>query len=322
MNAKPTSIPDYPLPTTVAGRQTSLLTKVVCLVATLLMLAGLTALSSQPASAAAGTDRLNPGERLYPGQRLTSADGGFSLVMQTDGNLVMLDRGSRVVWQTGTRGSKPFLGNQPGDGNIVLYSEAPSLHALWSTGPHSSNNTLVVQGDGNLVVYNIPTGQPLWSIGPHQNAAPCNIRLYLRMSKASGRPSNVTLTAEAVRKDCSTRTVTFSAASGSSTNQCARNVGWLPSGNYLVGTYHQRGHGTLVGRSEFHLDPVAGTPMCGRGGLALHSDAGVQVPSTRTSFSHVSNGCIKISGADLTTFKSMVDAYRSDGGNLIGLTVS
>ena len=35
------------------------------------------------------TDRLNPGQSLFTNNSITSADGRFHLIMQTDGNLVI-----------------------------------------------------------------------------------------------------------------------------------------------------------------------------------------------------------------------------------------
>lgn len=51
-----------------------------------------------------------------------------------------------------------------GDGNLVLYQHR--VGALWSTGTHGTGAThAVMQGDGNLVVY--AWGTPLWASGTH-----------------------------------------------------------------------------------------------------------------------------------------------------------
>jgi hypothetical protein len=47
------------------------------------------------------------------------------------------------------------------DGNAVVYRECDNK-ALWSTGYMASGNTLQMQRDGNLVVYN-KEGEALWS---------------------------------------------------------------------------------------------------------------------------------------------------------------
>lgn len=123
------------------------------------------------------------------------------LALQTDGNLVVYTGNGQAVWNTGTaqgRGQdKEQLLMQP-DGNLVLYGDSG---AIWSsftgligtpTLPTPNNVTqlttgqtlatnqilfssvsdkdksagykLVMQGDGNLVVYN-PGGRAIWQSG-------------------------------------------------------------------------------------------------------------------------------------------------------------
>jgi subtilisin family serine protease len=56
-----------------------------------------------------------------------------------------------------------------GDGNLVLY--AAGGRALWHTSTHGSGAThVVLQGDGNLVVYTA-AGVPVWHTGTHGTAA-------------------------------------------------------------------------------------------------------------------------------------------------------
>lgn len=48
-----------------------------------------------------------------------------------------------------------------GDGNLVLYS---TKRAIWSTRTNGYGlSRLVIQGDGNLVIYNFASGKPIWS---------------------------------------------------------------------------------------------------------------------------------------------------------------
>jgi hypothetical protein len=56
-----------------------------------------------PASAAAGSSQLNPGETLTSGQQLVSPSGGYVAVMQSDGNFVEYGPGGAVVWATSTK---------------------------------------------------------------------------------------------------------------------------------------------------------------------------------------------------------------------------
>jgi len=112
---------------------------------------GLLHATAGTAEAAAGTDRLNPGETLGAGARLVSANGQFVLTMQSDGNLVEYAAGNRAVWATGTaRGGS--VARMQTDGNLVVI--APGNVPVWATGTSGNPNaTLEVQNDGNIVVY-------------------------------------------------------------------------------------------------------------------------------------------------------------------------
>jgi hypothetical protein len=102
---------------------------------------------------AAGSDRLKNGQTLKIGKYLQSGDKRFSLLLQSDGNLVLYEPGYRVVWSSKTAGKgATFLGMQS-DGNLVLYTAAHK--AVWSSKTAGNSGCwAVVQTDGNFVVYN------------------------------------------------------------------------------------------------------------------------------------------------------------------------
>ena len=110
---------------------------------------------------AAPRDRLLSGARLLPGQAITSANGRFRLLFQTDGNLVLYDDVERSApWSTNTAGTSAGHVIMQTDGNLVVYDAQGRDH--WSTGtPGHSSAYLVVQPDGNLVVYR-PDGETPW----------------------------------------------------------------------------------------------------------------------------------------------------------------
>ncbi|WP_083566888.1 hypothetical protein [Pandoraea thiooxydans] len=118
--------------------------------------------------------QLAAGARLTAGQSVLSANGRFELRMQSDGNLVELDRTTNVVvWASHTAGSGATLALMQSDGNLVLYRGAADGAgggpAVWSSGTASHAGAwLAVQNDGNLVIY--PTGRArpghdLWASG-------------------------------------------------------------------------------------------------------------------------------------------------------------
>jgi hypothetical protein len=109
---------------------------------------------------------------LTAGQSFKSCDGRFQLSMQTDGNLVLY-MGDRALWATGTKGKGGAVAVMQGDGNLVVYDRRNK--ALWASGTNGhSGATLAVQNDGNLVVYG-PGQHPVWAsntVQPSPSRAP------------------------------------------------------------------------------------------------------------------------------------------------------
>jgi hypothetical protein len=117
----------------------------------------------------------------------TSGHPGAYALMQPDGNLVLYRAGGGpatggALWSTGTFGHPGAHTVLQDDGNLVTYS--PTGTALWSTGTYARPQTLavgtvlkpgwwaqakythlVMQPDGNLVIYRNRDGAPLWSTG-------------------------------------------------------------------------------------------------------------------------------------------------------------
>ncbi len=107
-----------------------------------------------------GSDRLLTGQALRPGQAILSADGRYTVVMQTDGNLVEYTFGPRVVWDSGTSGHPGALVVMQSDGNLVIYQGSKPIWATgtWGLGPSFA----VIQVDNNFVVYT-DSGRPTWA---------------------------------------------------------------------------------------------------------------------------------------------------------------
>jgi hypothetical protein len=99
---------------------------------------------------------------LTANQSLASCNGDYSLIMQSDGNLVLY-QGSTALWASNTVGSGADEAILQGDGNFVLYTSSGT--PVWAS--NTAGNTgayLNVQNDGNVVVYSA-SGAALWSTG-------------------------------------------------------------------------------------------------------------------------------------------------------------
>jgi hypothetical protein len=115
--------------------------------------------SALPKGPTAQGDTMQPGQVLNPGQSITSADGRFTFIYQTDGNLVLY-LGGTPLWASGTNGLGTGTCIMQADGNLVIYSPGPN--GVWASGTSSPGSRLVVQTDGNVVIYR-PDGTAAWA---------------------------------------------------------------------------------------------------------------------------------------------------------------
>jgi CHAP domain len=158
------------------------------------VLIGLGLAVAPPAIAAAGTDTLWRGETLQTNQLLRSKDGRFRLIMQGDGNLVLYGPNG-AAWDSKTSGSGARAIMQ-GDGHFVVYTGSTATFATGTAGTPS--DALVVQNDGNLVIYGggraqwdrysgvlvRPRG---WTVGYNQGyAGQCTWYAYDRFKRQTG----------------------------------------------------------------------------------------------------------------------------------------
>ena len=92
---------------------------------------------------------------MQAGDSIVSSNGRFRLMMQGDGNLVLLDRGV-PIWHTSTHGNRGARLVMQTDGNLVLYSaQGRPLWAtmtMWRAGT-GQEHWVTLQNDGNLVMY-------------------------------------------------------------------------------------------------------------------------------------------------------------------------
>lgn len=118
--------------------------------------------------------QLSAGNSLTPGQSINSDNGWFTLVFQTDGNLVLYRNYSsqKVLWATGTENQSASICTMQTDGNLCIYSIDNKVLFNTNTADYS-DSYLVVQDDGNMVIY-----QPdifinsIWSTNTQQSQLP------------------------------------------------------------------------------------------------------------------------------------------------------
>ena len=97
------------------------------------------------------TNVLGPGQTLAAGRRLHAPTRPVTLVMQPDGDLVLLKSGAEKLWASGTAGKGATHAEMRAGGNLALVG---SRKVVWQTKTNGHRGArLVVQDDGNLVVY-------------------------------------------------------------------------------------------------------------------------------------------------------------------------
>ncbi|BCU10162.1 basic secretory protein-like protein [Microcystis aeruginosa] len=118
---------------------------------------------------------LFPGQSLHPGQSLQSNNKLHTLIMQTDGNVVLYDHHNHPLWATKSNGITPREFIMQMDGNLVLYdtSGSPKWDSKTDNNPGAFLN---VQDDGNLVVYRAGSqtetaDNALWAAGSNDTSA-------------------------------------------------------------------------------------------------------------------------------------------------------
>jgi|GEM_PF-473175 len=117
-----------------------------------------------PFTASSSCGTLLAGQGMTPDHPLFSCNGRFQLYLQDDGNMILYD-GNTITWTSRSEGHTPSVATVLADGSFVILDQAGKI--LWSTGTAGAagGKALIVQNDGNLVLYNSPTAPnaPVWS---------------------------------------------------------------------------------------------------------------------------------------------------------------
>lgn len=116
-----------------------------------------------PGSPTESKSILLAGEELKPDMKLYAPSGQYTLIQQTDGNLVLYDLMNKPLWSSKTWGKKVTRCAMQPDGNLVLYDASGA--AVWASNTHGNPGSfLSLENSGNLVIYS-KNKQKLWSSG-------------------------------------------------------------------------------------------------------------------------------------------------------------
>jgi hypothetical protein len=112
-------------------------------------------------------DSMEPFEALYPGHSISSSDGQFTFICQLDGKLALYQsRDWVLLWISSNESSEPGICVMQGDGNLVIYDQGGQ--PVWSSNTwENPGSRLIVQNDGNVVIYN-PDNIPIWATNTMQ----------------------------------------------------------------------------------------------------------------------------------------------------------
>jgi len=101
---------------------------------------------------AAGCGALLPGQSLGVDEGATSCDGRFTLIQQSDGNLVLYQNGVGALWSNLKNGTDSRLTVMQEDGNLVSYT--PELAPVWHTSTNGNPGAWLSIGDeGSLIIH-------------------------------------------------------------------------------------------------------------------------------------------------------------------------
>jgi len=108
------------------------------------------------------TNHLGPGQTLAAGHELHAPTRPVTLVMQPDGDLVLLKSGAERLWASGTAGKGATHAEMRPGGNLALVGKR---QVVWETKTNGHRGaSLVVQDDGVLVVRG-SDGADVWESG-------------------------------------------------------------------------------------------------------------------------------------------------------------
>ena len=116
---------------------------------------------------------LQSGSTLTAGQSIKSLNGHFTLTMGIDGNLRLTNASGATLWSTSVTPGESYGGAiMQSNGDLVIYYASDTLTGGnatgggWDSGTATAGSYLIVQNDGNVVMYSQPNAVgPIWATG-------------------------------------------------------------------------------------------------------------------------------------------------------------
>lgn len=105
--------------------------------------------------------KLAQGEELLPGMKLTSQNGKYTFIQQTDGNLVLYNNENQPIWASDQYGKNVARCTMQSDGNLVHY-----LHynvATWATATDGNEGAFLVVENSGIIVIIGKDSRKLWA---------------------------------------------------------------------------------------------------------------------------------------------------------------
>lgn len=215
-------------------------------------------------------DTLGQNEKLKVSEELKSTNGRYTLVLQTDGNLVAYDSQGKALWSSNTVGSGAIECVMQSDGNLLLNDR--NGRVVWATYTHGYKNPrLVMQEDGNLVIYN-ERGLAVWAKGRVKDSLQSGENLLANeFIRSQNRKYTLALQADGnlVAYDSQGKAIWNSNTMGSGATECVMQS----DGNLLL----KDGNGGVVWATNTDGYSNATLLLQDDGNVVLNKEGGVRV---------------------------------------------
>lgn len=115
---------------------------------------------------------LKAGQAFVVDQNIRSCNGLYSIIFQSDGNLVVYKANVGALWASGTYGNLGAKAYLQSDGNLVIYrADGAALFQTKTNG--NASDELVMQDDGNAVIYS-SDNRALWNSATYGRTRACS----------------------------------------------------------------------------------------------------------------------------------------------------